>query len=90
MTNVWTLSRFGPPAAAFGLRGCGFSPREAERLADVLQRDLRGEFAPLEKEDKRRALFICWLRDHGRLTDAFPEGPEHVPAPSGQLATAAA
>ena len=70
MASPWTLSRIaGPTATAFALRGRGFSPREAERLSAVLQRDLRGEFQPLEREDTQRALFVCWLKDHGRLTD---------------------
>ncbi|HET7772173.1 MAG TPA: hypothetical protein VFN74_25595 [Chloroflexota bacterium] len=70
MASLWTLSRIaGPTATALALRGRDFSPREAERLSAVLQRDLRGEFQPLEREDKQRALFICWLKDHGRLTD---------------------
>lgn len=73
MASLWTLSRIaGPTATAFVLRGRNFSPREAERLSIVLQRDLRGEFESLKKEDKQRALFICWLIDHGRLSDGEP------------------
>ena len=90
IVSIWTLIRFaGPTAAAFVLRGRGFTPAESERLAGVLQRDLRGEFAALSEADKRRALFICWLRNHGKLTDELTEGGD-ARAPQPPLALAAA
>lgn len=64
MHDIWTI---GPTAAAYRLRLCGFSPREAERLVALKLRQERGEFRELTDYDRRR--FARWLVDHGRLSD---------------------
>ena len=71
MHDIWSI---GPTAVALGLRARKFSPAEADRLTGVLQRDARGEFPDLTAADKKRLLFACWLKDHGRLTDAARPG----------------
>lgn len=71
MHDIWSI---GPTAVALGLRARKFSPAEADRLTGVLQRDARGEFPSLTPADKKRLLFACWLKDHGRLTDAARPG----------------
>ena len=66
MPDIWTV---GPTATAFALRLRGFTARAAERLVGVFRRAAHGEFAELSAGDKKRAVFICWLIDTGRLSD---------------------
>ena len=68
MHDIWTI---GPTAAAFRLRLCGFSPREAERLVALKLRHDLGEFRELTDDDRRR--FVRWLVEHGRLSEWPPE-----------------
>jgi hypothetical protein len=69
MSDVWMV---GPTALAIWLRGCGFSPREAECLVALKLRYVRGGFRELTNEQKRLR-FARWLVDHGWLDEGFEE-----------------
>ena len=86
MADIWTI---GPTAAAFMLRARGFSPRTAERVVGVMERDARGDFTDLTAAEKRRLVFVCWLVDHRRIGDGQVGGWLPTGAAVAPLATAA-
>ena len=65
-------TRFGGECASFDITKYGVDTREAKRLVALKVRCMAGK-AEEPSDDERRAYFVRWLVDHGRIGVADSE-----------------